>query len=354
MAYQKLTMAEIIPFKSRGSIDEDARYWLIRLDSNTISEVERRAFKDWQERDPRHQQRFEQLENVWRKSDSLRQLQKSEGEKLSYNRPTPEKRKQSKWWPAVAASVALMIVIVGLWRLVAGPDVQAYQTAVGERLTVTLEGGSVIELNTNTGIEVRNSDSIRAIRLLRGEAHFDVAADKERPFVVTTRNGSVRAVGTTFNISLRDNLLEVVVTEGVVEVAPDTVPAHAQSQGKSKNIATSLSVSVSVGQKVAMVNNQISKVEDVGVGAITRELAWRQGVLIFQDETMAEVIAEVSQHTTKRIIIVDLKTADIRVGGTFPLNDIDKTLAMLSMTFQLAVNQPSPGTVTLRSEEIPL
>ncbi len=97
-----------------------------------------------------------------------------------------------------------------------------HRPAVGHQLTATLDDGSTIQLNTDTRIELQYSSRERTVRLQRGEAHFAVAPDAERPFVVVAGSGVVRAVGTEFNVYLSDgNQTEVTVTEGIVEIAQE-------------------------------------------------------------------------------------------------------------------------------------
>src|SRR5690606_23127337 len=95
-----------------------------------------------------------------------------------------------------------------------------HTTEVGEHRTFSLPDGSTITLNTNSELKVTYDKDFRNIRLLRGEAHFEVARDLDRPFLVYAGNGLVRAVGTAFTVFIHDpKEVEVTVTHGVIEVS---------------------------------------------------------------------------------------------------------------------------------------
>uniref|UniRef100_UPI003B3A6D59 FecR family protein n=1 Tax=Sphingobium sp. TaxID=1912891 RepID=UPI003B3A6D59 len=116
---------------------------------------------------------------------------------------------------AVAAATVGVASTVAL-RLIGTVD--HYRTALGETRTVRLADGSLIHLNTNSSVEVALRDDIRSIRLLKGEARFDVAHDGKRPFIVNADGTLVRAVGTMFNVRLRPDVTELTVIEGIVAV----------------------------------------------------------------------------------------------------------------------------------------
>lgn len=118
-----------------------------------------------------------------------------------------------------------MALVVG-WSLLQPPGYSAeYRTAIGEQQDVSLPDGSSILLNTHTSLNVQFSKERRSVFLDAGEAHFEVAHDPDRPFVVATKVGVVRAVGTAFTVYVRDDEeTEGTVTDGVVEVSQVSEP----------------------------------------------------------------------------------------------------------------------------------
>ena len=97
-----------------------------------------------------------------------------------------------------------------------------YETRIGEQNSITLVDGSVIQLNTDSHIQVNYEKNQRSIVLMAGEAHFEVAKDPSRPFVVKAGDGMVRAVGTAFTVRINPEALKVIVTEGKVALAAAT------------------------------------------------------------------------------------------------------------------------------------
>jgi transmembrane sensor len=180
-----------------------------------------------------------------------------------------------------------------------------YQTQIGEMRVIPLSDSSVISLNTNSEIVVRYSSSRRYIQLLRGEALFDVAKRKKRPFIVQAGSTQVRAVGTSFNVRvLPDQPVQVLVREGIVEIKRSDVPVApvVMAAMNSRAIAPPDSPIVA------------TSVETAEVG---RVLAWRVGRIAFHGETLGEAAAEFARYSDVRIQIDDPEIANQRVTGLF-------------------------------------
>jgi len=209
---------------------------------------------------------------------------------------------------AIAASVAGGVV-VGLGII---DRSQSYNTRLGEVKVMPLADGSVMTLNTASRVVVEFSDTLRGIRLLEGEALFDVARDADRPFLVDAGETQVRAVGTSFTVRrLGDAPVQVLVREGVVEVRrhggsakprPVRVAANARAVASS---SSTLSVAAVPG----------------GPAAIRRELAWREGRIAFEGETLGQAAAQFSRYSETRIAIDDPAIAAEEVTGLFQAND---------------------------------
>ena len=222
---------------------------------------------------------------------------------------------------SVAAGLAVVAGVAGYATRILGEE--RYKTTVGEMRVVTLNDGSVVFLNTNSEISVRYSSSLRFIELVQGEALFDVAKNKERPFIVQTGATQVRAVGTVFNVkALRGRSVEVLVREGIVEVKREQVPlAPVVLAAKNNRI-------------IAPQNSPIftKPVETVAVG---RELAWRVGRIAFHGETLAEAAAEFSRYSDVLIQIDDPEIAKEKVTGLFVSQDPVGFANAVAVSFEL-------------------
>jgi transmembrane sensor len=205
---------------------------------------------------------------------------------------------------AIAASLAGVGVYLGASRHA------GYSTRKGEKQVVSLDDGSVMTLNTDTRLEVRFTNDRRLIRLIDGEALFDVAKDRERPFVVIARNAEVRAVGTSFTVSNVDSApVEVLVREGIVDVTRPNLP----QQPPTRLLANSRAIVARDTGAVA-----VAHVDDAELGT---DLAWKDGKIVFHGETLAAAAARFSRYSDIGIVIVDPGLGAEKVAGVFNAND---------------------------------
>jgi len=188
---------------------------------------------------------------------------------------------------------------------------EVYESGIGEVRRITLPDGSSMVLNTATRARVRFTDSRRHVDLIQGEAVFDVSKDQLRPFVVLTRNVSVRAVGTVFAVRAVESDIAVTVTEGVVEVAPSTEVNLTRPQ------------KVLADERAVVRNAQVVAVQSVSPAQIQRQQAWQDGLLSFDGELLSEAVAEINRHNVRQVQIDDVALGSRPVVGVFRASDID-------------------------------
>ncbi|NJO13546.1 MAG: hypothetical protein HC872_08865, partial [Gammaproteobacteria bacterium] len=213
-----------------------------------------------------------------------------------------------------------------------------FQTAVGEHANIELPDGSVLQLNSNSLARVDYEHRRRLIRLDRGEAFFKVAHDPDRPFWVVAGNSWVRAVGTAFNIYVRPGDVRVTVSEGIVKVM-----AAAQSDRSAPSDTEPAAGAASVltaGQQVDVSRRTID-VRSLQPVELERSLAWRSGMVYFENEPLGEVVSELERYTTLQIVITDDALRDLLVGGTFQSDaqGADALLTMLQDGFGLQIRR---------------
>lgn len=322
-------MAKVHRLASRDELEETAGRWIARLEADDVSDDDRRRFAVWLDEDRRHRETFEAMRHSWHRLDALGTLANGIG--TSENRPAavPTRARRRRWSWAAAATVLLAVGVAGWWQLHT-PSVLEYHTAIGHQLSVSLEDGSTIELNTDTQIDVNYTDTERTVRLRRGEAHFLVEEDTTRPFVVLAGDGAVRAIGTAFNVYLTESqTVEVTVTEGIVEVMSVNRSPSRSGQVQDEVEAPTR---VSQGQRIQY-NGQVGAVAELPAPQVERRLAWRQGMLSFDGETLEEVVAEVSRYTNIEFVIADPRLRELQVGGYFKSTDIDALTDLLDTAF---------------------
>ena len=211
-------------------------------------------------------------------------------------------------------------------------------TTTAERHMTTLEDGSQAELNAQTTLVVDFKRDERRVRLMSGEALFTVAKDAKRPFVVETSIGSVRVTGTVFNVrAANTERVEVTVLEGTVRVRSSGNAAYEQP--------------VTAGLQAAISNKAVI-VRTLPEGAAQDATAWRQGQVVFNDTPLSEAIERFAAYHA-RAIVVDPKTANLRLGGRFSLDDLNGFLESIESVLPVQVSHQAGGDIRITAVETP-
>jgi transmembrane sensor len=205
----------------------------------------------------------------------------------------------------LAASVAAATVGVGILTTARRLD-----TRKGEVKVEPLADGSLVTLNTASSLAVDFSPHRRNITLIAGEVLFDVAKDKSRPFIVTAGEVQIRAVGTSFTVRHLANLpVQVLVREGVVEVSKT-------NQKSTPPLRAALNTQVT-----APVSDASPVAARLAAPELGRQLAWRQGRLAFEGQTLAQAAAEFERYSDTKIVIGDPALGREEIAGLYQAND---------------------------------
>lgn len=349
-------MTNVVEFGAPASIEQEARKWLIRIDSEEpLTDAEKNAWTEWLDRSPLHREEFARLTRFWNDANILAE---PTGDGVGLGRPVRKRTLRVSHLPRIlmAASAVIASTILGWWglRQAGGAVTQTYETQVGHQKTVFLSDGSSIQLNTDTRIEVVYSRNSRKIRLTRGEAHFAAEPDPNRIFEVHVADSVVRAIGTAFDVYVEEQKVEVIVTSGLVEVlngmgTPETTDSAA---GRPPENATNR-VQLGAGA-VADFHSDGGpmKVRQLAEPELRRRLAWREGYLEFSGESLSEVVAVFNRYSTVKLEIGDPKLASVAIGGQFQIGNRDATVELLSKTFGFRARRIDSATIRLESEAI--
>ena len=336
-------MSEIVKLRTRADIDEEAATWIWRMDSAAIDAADRQAFEAWQRQDPRHRHAVSELSAVWGALDGLAEAKR--GEKIATFANTAKAARPhhpQRWWIAAAAALAAVAVGVGAVWLQRGSELQTLSTAVGQQRNVTLADGSVVTLNTNTIVESDLRHRTREIYLRKGEAHFQVAHDRSRPFLVHAGDAVVRAVGTAFEVRvLTDQHVDVVVNEGRVEVQP-ALPAPQSTHAHPAAAPTVRALNA--GERLSTASLDYAVIP-VTAQQLSTELAWREGAIVFDGERLSDAIAEIERYTDARIIVSDPDVAALRVGGRFRTGNVQEFFDALQTALPVSIRHAGDGVV---------
>ena len=338
-------MSEIVKLRTRPEIDEEAAIWAWRMDSDTVSAADRKAFESWLRRDPRHRRASAELSHVWAALDGLAEAKRDE-KIATFAALGAAARGRRVWWGA-AAAVLVIAVVIPAW-VQKGSELQTLATAVGQQRNVTLVDGSIVTLNTNTIIETNLRRTAREIYLRKGEAHFQVAHDSSRPFLVHAGDAVVRAVGTQFEVRVRnDQHVDVVVNEGRVEVQSVAAAGPKNAPGNRIRVAVRTVVhALSAGQQLSPAGDDYTVVP-VSTRQLSSALAWREGAIVFDGERLADAVTEIGRYTDARIVVSDPQVAALRVGGRFRTGNVQEFFDALQAALPVSVRRTADGAVYL-------
>ena len=345
-------MDNICQFEDRETIAHQAREWLVRLDGDeALTLTEKQALQEWLARSPAHRQELERIAEFWDNSNILTELSIPLHQVASsYHRSSTAAFFKSRWLTprggmAVAMSVLVIMVMLRGYLLPQPLDASngIYAAAIGEIREQQLADGSILELNTDSQVQVDYSESTRKIRLLRGEAHFDVAHNPDWPFEVYAGKGRVKAVGTAFSVRLEQERLSVIVTDGKVDLAatrPKTTEPDNPNNQPTLTPPLETIGSLSQGQGASFRPTPDAKPQYIlAQKEIQRQLSWREGYLVFEGEPLSVVVTELNRYLPMRVEIIDSSLSDLPIGGRFKVGELEALFDVLETSFDVQVSR---------------
>ena len=248
----------------------------------------------------------------------------------------------SVWASGAATATGALLVLVG-WSVLRseGYVPQTYRAATGQVRNVVLPDGSIVGLNTQTELEWVGGPHDRRVRLIRGEAYFQVVHDPARPFRILLAHSQVQVLGTRFDVYQMAN------GDVRVSVISGTVAVEALDNGLG---APSWARRLTSGQQIEY--SPVGLVADVHSIVAPKVIRWRQGMLETQGEPLKDFVSDLSRYTTERIVIADPRAATQKVGGAFSVHNIDDTLDRLSRIAPVTVTH-GQGEVILGYRPVP-
>lgn len=336
-------MNNISHFTSKDEIYEQASVWISRIDRG-LSEDEKTALSHWLNASQGHRRILFELADVWDDMSVLSELQA-----LNSAAPKqPSKTFRSHLYRsrhAIAASfviVGLCLTLFGVTPWLSGDSsgqahaIQRVATAIGEQRDVKLSDGTLVQLNTNSIIQTDFSGNVRRVTLKQGEAHFTVAHDHYRPFIVQAANNTVTAIGTAFNMELTDtDGFELVVTEGKVLVRDLLETEQASDATALINPDIQHDKQLLVSGEKATIKGDISERLQLQPDVMQQDLAWQQGMIVFTGEPLDVALKEIGRYTPVTFKITDEALRDKRVAGYFKVGDISGLLSALKNSFNI-------------------
>ena len=322
------------------SIDRDAAEWAARLDAGTLSPDEENSLQNWLAGDTRRLGALARAQALMASPEIAAAIAPARPRLASI-------MNRRGFLAAAAASLAGAAFIVG--RAEHGVSLD-YASEVGEIRVIPLEDGSRITLNTNSAVSVEYRPHSRLVRLARGEAYFEVAKNPDRPFIVSGPAAQARAVGTAYSVRLGDaEHMQVRVTSGRVAVEPPP-SALAESLRLSPIADNGAYLDANQQADVRVVGEgpwkgqvQVS-IKDVMPDRVARELLWREGLLSFEGETLAEAIEQFARYS-RQAVVLQGGVARERVSGLFSATDPAGFAHAVALSLRLKTKQEDNSIV---------
>jgi transmembrane sensor len=324
-------------------IDQAASDWTARLDRGPLTSEDDRAFKAWLSGDPRSRGALLRAQAMSMISESAQALG-TDFDPVAFEEPRPSRfaglsRRQALTW-ASAAAAAASLAALGVGLPAAGAVISTEQ---GEIRLAPLKDGSTVLLNTETKIRVRYSRGERLVTLIKGEAYFSVARDEKRPFVVEVNGRRLSTAQAGFRVRKLDrDPVDVLVNQGQVDVA---APGRSTAAGPVALTAnTRMVLSEVVNGRAAA-----ERPQPLAPEAVTRELAWREGKLAFEGETLQQAADTFARYSQTRIQIRDPALAREPVTGLFAANDPAGFSRAIARVFDARLEQGGDSLVLTRA-----
>jgi transmembrane sensor len=349
--------AKNLPSKVDRLILEEASDWFVDFRVGDVDQDSRARFDEWLRRSPEHIRAYMEIAKTYVElpalagqmdADALIKYAHSGENVVPFDgagaAPSSRALRRAPRRFLSAAACVLFLVVAGTawWQMLHFPT---YSTNIGERRSLTLADGSTVDLNARSKLRVEFNKEERRVSLLAGQALFQVAKDKNRPFIVASGDATVRAVGTQFDVYRKDSGTTVTVLEGRVAVysaaaaAPATqgstsaaaVP-HASRSGSSGSAPAQPYAPVTLADPSGFATVFLSAGEQVTVtpaqamptparADIAATTAWMQRRLIFDGSRLSDVVQEFNRYNRRQIVIEGVELSDFHVSGVYSSTD---------------------------------
>ncbi|RRU10388.1 DUF4880 domain-containing protein [Stenotrophomonas maltophilia] len=317
-----MTTSEPSPRQARQALR-----WVIRCSAGPLPERQQRTLQRWLRADPQHVLAWRQQQAFWRGLDAagpevLAALPELTEDRQGLRPIAP--RRRLPWLLASAAAVVLMVAAAPHALLLARSDLHSTDAP----RMVQLEDGSIAVLDAGTALAIDFDGQQRHLRLLRGQAWFQVAHEA-RPFQVEAAGGQIRDIGTAFSVSMQDTTVLTQVSEGGVDVRPGDGSVQRLHAGQARVFRD--------GRWLQPV-----QLEDTAAMA-----PWRRGEVVIDDQPAAQAIADLARYRRAPVWVLGGQGASVRVSGLFHLQQSETAINAVAAQAGLRVQRLPGGALVV-------
>lgn len=311
-----------------ATLRRQAKDWVVHMATGSVTQADVRALTQWRSRSVKHEEAFEQARNLWQ----------ALGEPLESSATARTAPTDRRWRSALnrrallggalatsAAATAAMLVWppYDLWPSIAEMGAE-YRTGAGEQRAISFPNHASIELNTRTALNINRGAQTKNIEMIVGEAA--VTAEQE-PLTVLASGGRLRAMNSQFVVRCDSSGVRVTCVAGEVDVTYG---------GQNRTVQHSQQIFYHAGV--------ITPAVVINPEAVT---AWRNGLLVFDDERLSHVIDEINRYRSARIILMNEALGERRITARFRVARLDAVLTQFQTVFGAKVTALPGGFVVL-------
>ena len=359
--------------RTLSQAEREAADWIVRLEAKPVNASERAAFECWRKDDPAHAEAFAWMSQHW---DAARLL----GDAPDYDSLVAEPL-YDRWalrlseglerigaliaWPGGARwrtgglLAGLVLMSASAWLAVSITDAEPelrHATAIAEIREEVLPDGSRVTLGARSVIDLAFTGGERRVRLIEGEAFFDVVSDPSRPFSVDTGDSVIRVVGTQFDVRRAAGRVQVAVKEGVVEVASRSLRPIASRVLAGSEPAVLV---LTAGQRLVLDDAAAlgaaehrlyggaaarANVEPVAVDDVA---AWRSGRLVYVNARLSDVVADLNRYHPAEIVLGDDEVGELSLTASLRAEEAEALIGMVTASMPVAAETRPNGHLVL-------
>lgn len=335
--------------------------WVLRLRGEAPEQDVLNDWLVWYEADPRNKQAFDQASAIASAAPEAATDLRGALAPSTWRPPSAtasRSRTRARWrrtWigAALAAGVGALALQLNLEMPRPPPPLQGLFDTLVAFVTPAepmvkrsvLPDGSRMELASKSKVQVHYNDRARLLTLRDGVAHFTVAHNPERPFIVQAGEVYVRAVGTAFNVRHSGGRVVVTVTEGTVDVYPAAPQREPAAPPPTNALRLQAGKEVVWAAATAAAQPRVTAVDP------SQALAWREGRLEYLNEPLASAIADINRYASRQIIIRDPAIGDLVFSGAVRIDSVDIWVQSIPQLFPVALQRDADGNIVLIGRE---
>lgn len=316
-----------------GFATAKAEQWFARMLDPDCTAADRASFERWRAASPAHVAAYRRVEKLWSASD---EAVKSDSDLLAMaDRALSATRTHRRWQVPVAAAAVVLIALLVIPTWLSRHDLPrgtGYRTAIGQQRMIPLADGSSMLLDTDSDVRVRYNKHSRRVDLLHGRAQFTVHPNAARPFIVHAGTGTVTDVGTTFQVSMVGDDVNIILIEGELDIATqvDGTARHANMTSRQRLDINSDGV--------------ISPIRPANLIAAK---GWTIGKLFVHDWPLPKLLKAINRYNTTRIVIGDPALDKLHISGVFHVRKPKTLLLALEQGWSLKATPAHDGRMVL-------